>query len=81
MSKPTTEFPDPESTKTPKRFPGTNVFNVYRSDGARIGRWEAPVGVTDEKLLLALSELLARADPPRLTLVGRRGPVSVKANT
>lgn len=50
-------------------FPGINVFNVYRSDGARIGRWEAPAGVTDEELLAAFDSLLQRKDAPEITML------------
>lgn len=45
-------------------FPGTNAYNVYRGDGARIGRWEAVAGVTDEELLAAFDGLLERKDSP-----------------
>jgi hypothetical protein len=39
---------------------GTQAFNVYGSDGRRLGRWEAVEGVTDEALLEAFRELLQR---------------------
>lgn len=39
---------------------GTEAFNVYGANGRRLGRWTAAVGVTDEMLLEAFSELLKR---------------------
>lgn len=39
---------------------GTDVFNVYGSDGRRLGRWEAAEDVTDEELLEAFGHLLER---------------------
>lgn len=57
-------------------FPGTNVFNVYRADGTRIGRWEAPAGVTDEQLLVAFEGLLERKDAPDLTMLSSSGEAS-----
>lgn len=57
-------------------FPGTNAFNVYRSDGTRIGRWEAAAGVTDEQLLAAFDGLLERKDVNRITMLPSSGEAS-----
>lgn len=47
---------------------GTEGFNVYGSNGKRLGRWEAVRGVTDDELLDAFEELLERREP-RLRLI------------
>lgn len=57
-------------------FPGTNAFNVYRADGARIGRWEAPAGITDDDLLAAFDALLERKEVSQITLLPSSGESS-----
>lgn len=42
---------------------GTEGFNVYGSNGKRLGRWEAVRGVTDDELLDAFEALLERRGP------------------
>ncbi len=54
---------------------GTEGFNVYGSNGKRIGRWEAVRGVTDDELLDAFEALLERREP-RLRLI----PLSPRAS-
>ena len=49
-------------------LPGTETFNLYDSDGKRIGCWTAVAGATDDELLVALGELLLRRDSPGPTL-------------
>ena len=39
---------------------GTEAFNIYGRDGARLGRWQSVRGVTDEALLDAFQALLER---------------------
>jgi hypothetical protein len=72
----TPEEPPRGVYEDPEAFPGTNAFNVYRSDGARIGRWEAPTGVTDEELLVAFEGLLERKDASRITMLPSSGEAS-----
>jgi hypothetical protein len=54
---------------------GTDVFNVYGSDGRRLGRWEASEDVTDKELLEAFGELLERRRL-RVTPLSRPRPAS-----
>lgn len=42
---------------------GTEAFNIYGSNGKRLGRWEAVQGVTDDQLLDAFEEMLVRREP------------------
>lgn len=70
------EHPPRGVYEDPDAFPGTNAFNVYRADGARIGRWEAPAGVTDEELLDAFEGLLERKDSSHITMLPSSGEAS-----
>lgn len=58
----------------PDCFPGTEAFNIYGSDGKRIGRWYAVDGATDTELMEAFLDFLARRDGPRLTLLPPSAP-------
>jgi hypothetical protein len=53
----------------PGAFEGTIVYNVYAANGRRIGRWEAPVNVTDEDLLEAFDSLVDRQSAPDIAII------------
>lgn len=55
-------------------IPGTEVFNLYTSDGIRRGRWEAAEGFTDGTFLDAMRELHERKDDPPAPALQIVGP-------
>ena len=60
---------------------GTERFNLYHSDGTRLGTWEAVEGVTDDEFLRALAVFLDRKDSPKLRMVEDDSPVAIAATS